>query len=295
MNFAKLFVMSFVLFQSLARLALASASRDDRALITWAFSDTSGVPLTSRSFLFTENQNLYHLLVAGLPEYRHDFFCGSVLRIEHELKKGPRICYPASSNAEARKQFTYLTPLYVSPSVVLVLRKNLAEKFKTASGKISFRKLLKNKSLRPILSEGRSYGPILDKIINEIRPDVPRHITQPFVVNTVDIISHDRADYSIEYDFIIKEYLTSNSRNGDVTIVPIEEILSFNTQYLACSKTPEGLEIIRKVDKFLRVEAKKPAYRDAILAFNANHENKEFLRAVEEFIRTRDDHPQIIE
>lgn len=283
-----------LLAPSLTR-TIAHFEGDEKPKIDWAFTDTGSLPATARKRLFSEDQYMYHMLVDGLSGYQHAIFYGNVVRIEHELKKGPRTCYPASSNADERRKFTYLTRLYVSPSLELVLKKDLAEKLKDRRGFISLSKLIKIKDLHPALAEARSYGPIIDKIMASENPPVQRPLQEPFAANIVDIIHHGRVDYSIEYDFIINELIKANSENSDVTTVPIAEVPAFNTQYLACSKTPEGLKIITEADKIIRAHVKDQEYKASLLSLAGNPHNIPYQKAVAEFLKDRALKPEIIE
>lgn len=265
----------------------SGAHAADLPEVHWGFTDTTTLPAQTKKFLFSEDQKLYQRLVKALPEYTHSFFNANMIRIEHELKKGPLTCYPSSSNTETRKDFTYLTPLYISPSPVLVMKKELAEKLKNKSGEVSLQKLLQTKALKPLLIEARSYGPAIDKVLREHGGDALREIMPPFYQNVVDIISHGRGDYAIEYRLIVEEYIATNKRYKDVITVPIEEVPAFLTQYLACSKTPEGLKVIEKIDKLLQAQSKEASYKSEILAFNFDPEGKAFNEALSSFLRLR--------
>lgn len=262
------------------------ATGDKRPVLQWGYSDFSSLPPKMKRHFIGEHQPLFRRLTQALPEYDHVTFSGSISRIEHELKAGPLTCFPASSNADARKAFTYLTPLYVAPSPVLVMNRKVANKPREKGGKMRLRNLLQDKSLQPLFTDSRSYGPILDKIIDKEYTSGSRQITGPFIQRVADMIRQGRGDYAIEYRYMVDDAITG-AKDPAVTIAFIEEIPDFNIQYIACSKTQEGLKIIEKLDKMLQDQSSTPEFKKEILVFGDEPPSEEFTRALDDFIKNR--------
>ncbi|MNL51409.1 hypothetical protein D3C87_1745080 [compost metagenome] len=109
------------------------------------------------------------------------------------------------------------------------------------------------------------------------------------------MIETKRADYTIEYAFIAKSFKEGQPKYADIVSVPFADVEPVMTQYLACSKTPEGLEVIRRADKIIREHIKDPSYWIGVLESVPTVEKAQFQKEIDKFIVERTNHPAIIQ
>src|SRR5437868_11708024 len=129
-------ILSALIFFGINVLFFPPASAETPT-ITWAFSATENLSEKFRSILINDKHPLFQILQNQLTEYRHDYFFGTVTRIENELKNKRRTCYPASTGLEQRVAYAYLTPITILPPPLVITRRDVAEKYQSKDKTIS--------------------------------------------------------------------------------------------------------------------------------------------------------------
>lgn len=261
------------------------ANSAEKPTITWAFSDTRNLSKTAAAKTMSDTHPIFLILKNHLPEYNHEFFWGTVSRIENELKRKPLTCFPASSSFETRAGFSYLTPLNVATPPLIVIRKELAAKFAGKDDTISLGKVVRDREISGILIEARSYGRDIDKVLNRKDANIQRRVLLPIGTNTIQMVQQKRADYTVEYAYVIDEFQETHNLAEDVVVAPIEEAPIVSKLYVACSRTPEGHVLIQKIDEIIRKNVATPEYRKAMMAGTTPSKNLE--RGIDQFIKSR--------
>lgn len=265
----------------------------EKETIQWAFSATGKIPESLRLRIMNETHPLYELLKKNLQEYQHKYFFGTVNRIEQELKSKPRVCYAASTGYENRLAFSYLTPIAILPAPLLVLRKETAEKFKDAEGFISLSQLLKDKNLTGIMVDSRSYGSKIDKLL--LQGNIKHNVLTPLGENTIRMVQSRRADFTLEFGYIIEGLVESEKFDKNLVALPMSDLREGITLYVACSRTPDGLKIAKKIEQFVHTTIETPEYRQALLHTGpAKDTGKLFEKQVDLFIKQRKQAPSEI-
>lgn len=257
----------------------------EKPTITWGFSDTRNLTGKATARAVTENHPLFRLLQKYLSDYNHEIFVGTVNRIENELKQRQLTCFAASTTVEGRVGFAYLTPLSVFEAPVLVLRKDMAEKFQGKGRSLSLTKIIQDKEMQGSLIESRYYGAKIDHLLEQAKANIHRQVLAPIGANTIQMVASRRADYTVEFSFIVEGLRESGEMNPDLYVAPIEEALDALPMYVACSRTPEGFKAIRRIDETIRKNVTTREYREAI--FYARTPSKSYQRDVDHFIRVR--------
>ncbi|MFS4458995.1 hypothetical protein [Bdellovibrio sp. HCB2-146] len=264
--------------------------------IVWAFSSLGDKVPTVQNSLVTNRHELFRMYYRELSDHHHSMISATMPRIEKELKNKRLVCFPGSSEAERRKEFSYLTPQYVQPSPRLIVKKEMADLL-TDNGKksINLKEILLNKNLRGIIGEGRSYGPTIDKILASTPHHLRVVLAEMFSPNTFNMIETKRADYTIEYAFIAKSFKEGQPRFSDLVSIPFSDVEPAMVQYLACSKTPEGLEVVRRADKIIRDHVKNSSYWTGVFESIPANEKEKFQKEINKFISERIKHAVIIQ
>jgi uncharacterized protein (TIGR02285 family) len=264
--------------------------------ISWAFSSMSTKASAEKTGLLTRKDELFRLYQIGFREYQNQEFTATIPRIEQELKTKNLVCYAGSSDAERRKKFSYLTSQYVQPAPKIIMLKSLANKLLSPGKKtLALRELIKNQDLVGVVGESRSYGPSIDKIITPMPSSIKPIVLETFSASSMQMIINKRADYTIEYSFVIKALIENKQQYQDIVAIPISDIDPVMVQYLACSKTPEGLAVIKRADKIIRENVQNSAYWSGVLKTVSPHEQASFKAEIQRFIEMRKKASIIIE
>jgi uncharacterized protein (TIGR02285 family) len=179
----------------------------------------------------------------------------------------------------------------VHEAPILVIRIELAEKFQGKRGTLSLAKITQDKELEGVLIENRYYGSSIDKVLAQGQPNILRRVLAPVGKNTIQMVASKRADYTVEFNFVVESLRKEGKLSSTLFIAPIEEEPDAMPMYVACSRTPEGLKVIQRIDEIVRKNVTTPEYREAIL-FGKNP-SKEYERAVDRFIKDRAKHSEI--
>lgn len=264
---------------------LPGVASAEKPTITWGFSDARNLTGKAYARAITENHPLFHLLQKNLSDYNHEIFIGTVSRIENELKQRQLTCFPASTTIEGRVEFSYLTPLSMYESPMLVIRKDVTDKFQGKGHSLSLTKIVQDKEMEGTLIESRHYGVKIDRLLEQAKANIHRQVLAPIGANTIQMVASRRADYTVEFSFIVDDLRESGELNPDLYIAPIEEAPDSSPMYVACSRTPEGLKAIRRIDEIIRKNVITREYREAI--FYGKSPSKTYERDVDHFIKAR--------
>ncbi len=266
------------------------------ATITWTFTSIDPSISIPKANIVDENHPLYQLYKSELTDYEHVTFKATIPRIETELKGKNLVCYPGSSEADRRRQFSYLTSQYVQPSPQIVARKEIAERIrKTQKKGVSLQKVLQDTSLRGLIGESRSFGSSIDRILAKGYGNLKTGVFDTFGPGLMNMIEKYRADYTIEYPFILHN-LRENAKVGlDLETIPLIDVAPTITQYIACSKTPEGHKVIERVDQIIRNHVKDPKYWTGVINSIPKADRAAFQKEIHKFTETRTKAPVIIE
>jgi uncharacterized protein (TIGR02285 family) len=266
------------------------------ATITWTFTSVNPAVSIPKANIVDENHPLFLLYKSELKGYDHVTLKATVPRIETELKGKSLVCYPGSSEAERRRQFSYLTSQYVQPSPQIVARKEIADQIRKKQKKgVSLRKVLADSSLRGLIGESRSFGASIDQIISQENGNLKTGVFDTFGPALLNMIEKHRADYTIEYPFILHN-LRENAKVGlALETVPLKDVNPIITQYLACSKTPEGRVVIEKADQIIRQHVKEPKFWTGVLESIPKSDRAGFQTEIQKFSEARVKAPVIIE
>lgn len=269
------------------KAAAAEKVHPAASTILWFFTSTGEKIPSAKSSLITSRHELFRLYYHGLSGYNHSSQVATLPRIEHELRTKKLACYPASSEADRRREFSYLTPQYVHPSPRLVLSKELATSLFKDKKSVSLADILENKKLKGVISKSRSFGPSIDKLLRTNPKNLDIIPMEVFSNSALQMIKNRRAAYTIEYQFILKALTSHHSMFAEITSLPINDIDPVMTQYLACSKTPQGLEVVKKADSIIRENIRKPSYWVGVLESVPEEDRKSFQKEIDRFIEDR--------
>lgn len=268
---------------------------DTRPVLTWAFSAMDNLTNLDKKNYMTEESEIFLNYKENMPEYKHVFMYANVPRIEFELKKNKRLCYPASTNVEGRKSFTYMALQHLSALPYVVIRKEALKAMKLEHAKsISLKRLVQEPSLTGLRSAGRAFSREIDDILTSEGSNVRDKAVAPFSAGILESLVHGRGDYTIEYTKILRSLQGNPPHFEALVSLPIEDAKEVLKVYIACSKTPEGLEVIKKADKIIRENVHKPIYWQARLDSAPESDRVKFKKEIERFIERRRKSPDLI-
>lgn len=210
-----------------------------------------------------EVDGFMRVLLARMPEFRHEFVEASTARYEAESRRGETLCSTMHVRTPARSEWLYFSHLYpplISREIHVIVRREAMEKVaqgRPPDGRLVLAELLKRQELRLLLARDRAFGPQIDKQLTQ-------HVVPRLAVGAqlsgqlLDMLRAGRMDYTLEYPTVVKDYLDRVGDPGALIALPMAEGLSTPLATVSCSRTPEGKRHIEAIDAAVRKLAAEP-------------------------------------
>ncbi|MBD9414125.1 hypothetical protein IB234_06080 [Pseudomonas sp. PDM16] len=219
-------------------------------------------------------------IVQRLPEYRHHYRMNNLTRGLEQLKREPLSCFLPTFPTPERDQHGYYVGLFVAMPHQLVVRTHDLPRFATTGGEVSLHQLLRDNHLRGGLVRDRSYGPILDPLLQapEALPQLQRIQTSSAGSNLYGMLEHGRIDYLLDYAEVVQYVQREQGLAQGLSLLPLAEASSPYLSGIYCSRNAEGAELVHRIDRIARqpevialfIEAQKAYIPPATLAHYRN-------------------------
>jgi uncharacterized protein (TIGR02285 family) len=210
-----------------------------------------------------EVDGFMRVLLARMPQYRHEFVEASTARYEALSRSGETLCSTLHVRTPARAGWLYFSHLYpplVSREIhVIVRREALAQlsQGRPQDGRLVLAELLRRPDLRLLLARDRAFGPQIDKLLAQ--QVVPRlAVGAQLSSQLLDMLRAGRMDYTLEYPAVVKEHLARVGDPDALVALPVAEGLSTPLATVSCSRTPTGRRHIEAIDAAVRALAREP-------------------------------------
>lgn len=233
-------------------VSAAAAESANASIIEWYLIDLPPVQIATGSLRgkgYTDRMRWR--LIAGLPNYRHRLKIANVQRIIADIKTKPNICNPAFLRNPEREQFMEFGEAthaqFSNGAVVLRQRLNSLERFITPEGSLRLDSMLEGGGLLAVQS-GRSYGAPLDALAEKARQSgnlVVLSSSRP-VEAKLGLLEKGRVDAAFLYPIELELTLRQTGQQNLYEFLPIAGNGAYTLNYLACSKSPLGRQVIEE-------------------------------------------------
>lgn len=227
-----------------------------------------------------------------MPQYRHSVGVVGAARALLSLADGDRACFASAALTPQREQVAYFTPTYVLPAMRVVVRADKAQEVPlNEHGEVSMRELLRSKVLHGIVVKERSYSPSIDEQVRLIGADagVRSVPASGGGTNLLKMLELDRADYTLEYDFVLTyqaKVLPVLLDPAHFVVLPIAGAEPVRVG-IACPHTPWGRDMIRRIDAIVARVSKEPGYRSNVERWLTPAAAKRHKHLLDQFLAQR--------
>lgn len=251
-----------------APLAMAAAERPAlRWLVQDApphFSYAAGRPPQSAAELGNgELDGFLRLLVAQLPQYRHEFVEASLPRFEALLRQGETLCSVLHKRLPERLADRYFTPMFPSLTprqLQLVVHRERLAQFQALGSPISMAALLGETRLKGLVARERSFGPQLDALLQPGQGKGMETLATTRGNTVLAMLRARRMDYTLEYADTVQQFLRAGTgqASDDLVLLPIAELDGQDIAHASCTRNAAGRERIEAIDAAVRRLAQDP-------------------------------------
>ncbi len=192
-----------------------------------------------------------------LPEYDHTHLVANMPRILDLMRRGEKVCYAGFFKTPEREKFVYFSiPNLINYMGTIVIKNSKRKSIFSGVNILSLENLLKNKSLTAGLTQGRSYGKIIDTLIEnnkEAKKRILFRSGQDSIQGLLQMLSDERIDYTIGFPWEIPYVAKKIGKRNEFGIIYITEGKDnrWIKNYIGTPKNEWGRELIQKINKIL--------------------------------------------
>ncbi|ANH69724.1 hypothetical protein [Mitsuaria sp. 7] len=219
----------------------------------------------------------------GTPA-KHEVLIANVKRSWRMVEDGEQACHLGVLRTPEREAVAYFFDTHLIPPHQLMVRRDaLAKLPRHTDGDADLEKIWAEKQLRGAIVAGRSYGRALDALLARRPPGaIEEYTTSDFGGNMLSMIAIGRADYTIEFDFVLanqqelRATVAAGSAGGasgnakvstaDLVSVPIEGFSSPVISGIACPRNAWGKRTIEQVERVLSTPQARQFMRDEFIS-----------------------------
>lgn len=239
----------------IAILPLAAIPASGADGVTWLMSDFPpvGEPVNGRPGDGMSDRVVKYL-VARWPQAAHHFVYANPNRVWSMIAAGEHACFANALRTPEREQLAYFRNAYLLPPPQLIVRPQaLSAIALNARGEADLPTILRQPGLRGLVVEKRSYGPAIDAQLGN--PAAGAHLKRlapgNYGRNILTMLNMNRADYTIELDFVMTHAITQSADLAKLKIVPLAGSADLLVGGIACPRTAWGRAAIRQIDRLL--------------------------------------------
>ncbi|WP_157826680.1 TIGR02285 family protein [Colwellia sp. 12G3] len=215
------------------------------------------------------------ILIKTLTQYHHNTEQVTVGRFLHQLRLKENACVLGLyKTPEREKYILYSDNALMHRGLHVLISKKKAQHFKLTSP-LDLAELLQKHNLSTIVIQGRSYGNMLDNILNKNLENVLSRSSQSNS-QLYKMLALNRFDFLIDYPSTAAYAFKSKLlKSDDYVLLKINGIPSYIESSVGCSKTEWGYRAISAINIALKKEKNTKAYLDALLSWSSNLSDRE--------------------
>jgi uncharacterized protein (TIGR02285 family) len=223
-----------------------------------------------------EVDGFLRLLIAQMPQYRHEFVEAGLARFESLVRQGQGICSLLHVRTPERLSWLYYTHLFpplLSRQIHVVVRGDQLARFETQGQPLQLPELLQRGELVGLLPKDRSFGPRIDALLQAQGALAPKRIATGRSSNLLAMLRAGRMDYTLEYPTIVAEFLRA-SGSAELVALPLAEGRSTAVATAACGRNAEGRLAIEAIDLAVRRIAQDPQREALLRGWRGEHQDE---------------------
>jgi uncharacterized protein (TIGR02285 family) len=239
----------------LGLLMLLPAGAQAKEALIWLKTEWPPV-FTARSDGFGDQALAW--LMDRLPDYEHSVQNLPLARLLKTLEsQDATICASGLARNPAREQQYLISRDFMHmPALALVVRADAVDAFaryRRADGGVEMRRLLAQSDLKGAVNDNRSYGAILDAMLQGTSL-----VRLSKTSNMVSMLAARRFDWALLYPFEATRQARQEAPAPEIAGLPIAEIPGLIEGGITCNRTAGGRQVIAKIDRLIAANPSWP-------------------------------------
>jgi len=208
-----------------------------------------------------ELDGFLRLLIANMPQHKHEFLDAGFPRFEALARQGQTLCSVLHLRTPERLNWLYFTQLHpplFSRQLHVIVRRDKAAQFESGGQPLHLSELLQRTELLAVLPRDRSFGPKIDALLKTAAFNAPQTVVATRSQQLLAMLRAGRMDYTLEYPSAVDEYLRTAEPGPELIKLPLAEGRSTMVATAACTRNAEGRKHIEAIDLAVRRLAQDP-------------------------------------
>lgn len=229
-----------------------SAPGPMRWLLSPPLKNDQGAPIDD-----TPPERVIRYLQAHWTDQPHEILRANGPRSLQMLRAGEPYCHASMVRSPQREALLlFSTTAMTPPPSLIIQRARLRELPRNAAGEVDLVQLLHQGQWRGALVSGRSYGLVVDGLLRALGPEnktpgLSFYSPRDYGARMLNMLERDRADYTIEYEWILRSPGTSERASADLVALPIQGATQLTPSGIACPRNAWGRAAIARIDRIL--------------------------------------------
>lgn len=239
----------------------------DKPVMTWTILDLPpGMTLVDEKPVDGISAIRLKMIMANMPEYRHEFQVMTAARIVNTLSQpDAKGCLNNALMTPEREKKFYMSSTGVSlPHSVVAKPETLKKLAKNAAGEVLPVALFERTDLVGVVNPGRSYSALFDTLIqhNSSRSKIMMVPPTRGGANVMQMVASAHADYTIDYEATLAHLMSTDAALKDAPLqaLPLAGGVLTPTGFM-CPRNAWGYEMIKKIDAILTKMLPDPAFQ----------------------------------
>lgn len=208
------------------------------------------------------------ILQERLPDYTHEQVSTNITRHFYKFKQGEKVCSVGLYRTPEREEFMHFSmPSFLTLPAVIIIKKEKSSSFGNRTS-VQLGDILSNQQLMIGLSKDRSFGTVLDAILNQYKgqKNIVATSGPELSHNLFKMLMIDRLDGVIglpEEELYLAEQMGIRDQLMTVTIEENQQGYEGWFSSVGCTKNAWGKKIIDDINKVLLTQRPTERYRAA--------------------------------
>lgn len=240
--------------------------------ITWLMPQIDATPASANSGTAPRRvltQTTADLLISNWGgTTQHELVMANIKRSLRMLQSAEPACMLGLLHTADRDALAWFADTHLTPPHQFVVRAAVLDKVpRNAAGEVRLERVWAERRLRGALVQGRSYGPELDELFrHQPGSALTSYVTPDVGGNLLAMVGLGRADYTVEYDFIVTDHLVVGGSAADLVTLPIEGHADPILSGVACPKTEWGRQVATRANEVLAWPSSRRLLKEELLS-----------------------------
>lgn len=241
----------------------------------------------------TPPEQVVRYLQKHWQDQAHEILRANGPRSLQMLRAGEPYCHASMIRSPEREALLlFSTTALTPPPRLIVAHGRVTELPRNANGEVDLVQLVHEGRWRGALVSGRSYGPVVDRLLRALGPEnktpgLSFYSPNDFGTRILRMLNRGRADYTVEYEWILRSPGTGDRTVDGLVALPIQGATQLTPSGIACPRNAWGQAAMARIDRILSTPEAVQVLKQAHETRFTTEMRRRYAGQLEQFYRQR--------